>query len=87
MLQISVLPHVPAALLEAHKLEAQSGMWKMFPGEINRREAELGSPLSWVDFLAPELFNSCFSDTVFVTVPHNSVTREQPGTSTVRNWW
>ena len=38
------------------------------PGEIKRREVELGSR-SWVDCLVDELFlNSCFSDTVFVTL-------------------
>ena len=37
------------------------------PGEIKRREVELGS-LSWMDCLAAELFlSSCSSDTVFVT--------------------
>ena len=39
--------------------------------EIKSRELELGSRC-WMDCFAAELFlNSCFSVTVFVTVPHS----------------
>ena len=43
------------------------------PGEIKSRELELGSH-SWMDCLVAELFlNSCFSDTVFVTLARTAV--------------
>ena len=42
-------------------------------GEIKSREVELGSQ-SWMDCLAAELFlNSCFSDTVFLTLLRTAV--------------
>ena len=41
----------------------------MSPGEIKRREVELGFR-SWMDCFAVKVFlNSCYSDTIFVTVP------------------
>ena len=49
--------------------------WTFFysPGEITSREVELGSR-SRTDCLAAELFlNSCFSDTVFVTLLRTAV--------------
>ena len=43
------------------------------PGEIKCREVELGSQ-SWMYCLAAELFlNSCFSDTVFLTLLRTAV--------------
>ena len=43
------------------------------PGEIKSREVEIGSR-TWMVRLAAELFlNSCFSDTVFVTLLSTAV--------------
>ena len=51
---------------------------KPAPGEMKRREVELGFH-SRMDCLVAELFlNSCFSDTVFVTVLHSCCNSNYP---------
>ena len=69
------------------------------PGEMKSREVELDSH-SWTDCLAAELFlNSCFSDTVFVTLFRTAVettisevhkllgTGDVPASLTLLFWW
>ena len=66
--------------LKRKEMELGSHSWmdclaacRQSPGEIKRREVELDSH-SWMESLAAELFfNSCFSDTVFVTLFHKAV--------------
>ena len=55
------------------EVELKTGLKDHGFSEPKRKEVELGSH-SWMDCLAAELFlNSCFSDTVFVTLAHTAV--------------
>ena len=63
MVSVDVKHHVYLLTLINRRLGVR---WQS-PGEMKSREVELGSH-SWIDRLDAELFfNSCFSDSVFVT--------------------
>ena len=66
--------HEPVSLFSKWFKSSEHLIHRQSPGETKRRELELGSH-SWMDnYIAAEPFlNSCFSDTVFVTLFRTAV--------------